>query len=194
MQLYNILTSKAAKRYIVQTAGSFGTLGQARGKITLLKRFDLPNLPAQYAASLPGVHFSPSLWTDNSPDITLVYNASTNATAFIEDYYSITAPDGASDAINIQWKYNATTAHLTKAATSNPDSLFWTFASSQNEDSLPYQTPRIMAVGAGALTPLGGVNQRILQFLKGMKGKRLGIVMFDFFEQPSDLVPTLLSL
>jgi hypothetical protein len=33
-----------------------------------------------------------------------------------------------------------------------------------------------MAIGNGTLTPQGGVNQRLLPFLKKQKGKRVGIV------------------
>ncbi|TKA42873.1 hypothetical protein B0A54_07089 [Friedmanniomyces endolithicus] len=50
------------------------------------------------------------------------------------------------------------------------------------------------ALGDGSLTPGGGVNQRLVPFLEGMKGKRLGIVMFDFYEQPAELLPLFLSL
>jgi 1-phosphatidylinositol phosphodiesterase len=38
------------------------------------------------------------------------------------------------------------------------------------------------------------VNQRLVPFLQGMKGKRVGIVMFDFYQTPSELVQTLLDL
>jgi 1-phosphatidylinositol phosphodiesterase len=31
-------------------------------------------------------------------------------------------------------------------------------------------------------------------FLQGMKGKRVGIVMFDFWETPGNLIETFLSL
>ena len=195
LELYRILTSPAAKKYFLQTKDAFGTLGQARGKITLLKRFDMDQLPASYGDSLPGVHFSPALWTDDDPDITLVYNAATNATAYIEDYYETDSATGTSAAYNIGLKYNATTAHLIKAATQYPDSLFWSFASSEYDTNIPVDTPRIMALGNGTeLTPLGGVNQQLVPFFGTMKGKRLGIVMFDFFDTPGDLVSTFLSL
>jgi 1-phosphatidylinositol phosphodiesterase len=75
-----------------------------------------------------------------------------------------------------------------------PDSLFWSFASSNHDVDSPPETPRIMALGNGAeLTPKGGVNQQLVPFLKGMKGKRVGIVMFDFFDTPGDLVQALLD-
>jgi 1-phosphatidylinositol phosphodiesterase len=195
LALFNILTSNAAKKYFLQTKDEFGTLGQARGKITLLKRFDLDQLPASYSDALPGVHFSPSLWTDDDPNITLVYNTAKNLTAYIEDFYETDSAIGTSAAYNIDLKYNATTAHLIKAATSYPDSLFWSFASSEYDINFPIDTPQIMALGNGTVyTPLGGVNQRLIPFFETMKGKRLGIVMFDFFDQPSNLVSTLLSL
>jgi len=65
LQLFKALSSPAARQYFLQTTGSFGTLGEARGKITLLKRFDLDLLPQSYSDALPGVHFSPANWTDN---------------------------------------------------------------------------------------------------------------------------------
>lgn len=74
---------------------------------------------------------------------------------------------------------NATEAHLTMAATTHPDSLFWSFASSTNVGNIPPDTPETQALGNGSLTPNGGVNQRLVPFLQNMTGKRLGIVMFD---------------
>lgn len=197
MLLYNALTTNAARHYFLQTKDQLGTLGESRGKIILMRRFDLDQLPQFYTNTLPGLHFSPNNWTDNDPDITLVYNTAQNLTAYIEDYYGIIISNGSTAADNIRYKYNATTAHLLKAASSLPeyrDSLFWSFASSENTDNVPIVTPKIMAVGNGSYTPLGGVNQQLVPFLANMTGKRVGIVMFDFFEQPSNLVSMLLSL
>lgn len=195
LNLFNALTSPAAQKYFLQTKGQFGTLGEARGKITLLQRFDFDLLPASYTAALPGCHFSPSLWTDNDPNITLVYNPATNATAYIEDFYSTNLAVGTSAAENIAAKFNAVQAHLNMAATEYPDSLFWGFASSENDGNVPIDTPEIMAVGNGTeLTPLGGVNQQLIPFFQKMKGKRLGIVMFDYFDVPSNLIDTFLAV
>jgi 1-phosphatidylinositol phosphodiesterase len=195
MKLFQTLTSPAAKKYFLQTQNEFGTLGEARGKITLLRRFDLNQLPASYTDALPGIYFSPSLWTDDDPDIALVYNTEKNLTAYIEDYYQPTSPIGQGAAYNIELKFNATTEHLLKATTQYPDSLFWSFASSNYDTDIPPETPRIMALGNGTeLTPKGGVNQQLVPFLQGVKGKRVGIVMFDFFGTPGDLVQTLLDL
>ncbi|EMC95942.1 hypothetical protein BAUCODRAFT_71222 [Baudoinia panamericana UAMH 10762] len=194
LQLYNALSSPAARHYILQTTGSFGTLGEARGKITLLKRFDLDQILTAYGDSLPGVHFSPAAWIDNSPNITLVYNTATGGAAYIEDYYQPLTPSDSTAEDNIRWKINATEAHLQMAANTHPNSLFWTFASSTNLANNPPITPAIQALGNGSLTPTGGVNERLIPFLRTMMGKRLGIVMFDFYNTPSDLIPLFLSL
>lgn len=46
----------------------------------------------------------------------------------------------------------------------------------------------------GDMKAVDGINDRLVPLFKEMKGKRLGIVMFDFFEQPADLLPLFLSL
>ncbi|KAJ5675181.1 uncharacterized protein N7477_005115 [Penicillium maclennaniae] len=176
LKLYNTLTSPAARKYFVQKKNELGTLGEARGKITLMRRFDLDQLADSYTTSMPGLHFTPSLWTDNDPTIVLTYNEKKNLTAYIEDFYQPTTPAGSNATENIQWN------------------LFWTWASSENTDNVPPVWPRIMAIGNGTLTPQGGVNQRLVSFLKQQKGKRIGIVMFDYFDVPSDLIDEFLSL
>ncbi|CAK4034749.1 PLC-like phosphodiesterase [Lecanosticta acicola] len=191
LMLYNTLTSPAAQSHVVQEHGALGTLGEARGKITLLRRFDLHLLPTSYEKSMPGLHFSPQNWTDNGPNITLVYNTTSHATAYIEDYYQPLTPHGSKAEENIRWKLNATESHLRMAANSHPDSLFWTFASSTNTGNHPPDTPIIQALGDG---DSNGVNQQLVPFLKLMQGKRLGILMFDFFEEPADLLSLYLSL
>lgn len=62
------------------------------------------------------------------------------------------------------------------AADSLPNSLFWSFASSNNIGNTIPDTPEGQALGNGSIT---GVNQRLLPWLKTQSGKRLGIVMFD---------------
>jgi 1-phosphatidylinositol phosphodiesterase len=68
--------------------------------------------------------------------------------------------------------------------------MFWSFASSTNLVNDPPVTPEDQALGNGTL----GVNQRLVPFFESMRGKRLGIVMFDFYETPSNLVSLYLSL
>ena len=198
LALYHTLTSSAAKQYIVRARGQLDTLGDARGKITLLKRFDLDLLPSTYEDNLPGLHFSPQNWTDDGSNTTLIYNTTSGATAYIEDYYYPSTINGSSAEENIRWKLNATIAHLHRAASGlevYKDSLFWGFASSTKTDNVPHLTPETLALGNGTdLTPKGGVNQQLVPVLQGMKGKRLGILMLDFFEEPEELLPTFLAL
>ncbi|KAJ7043118.1 PLC-like phosphodiesterase [Mycena alexandri] len=190
--IYDIMSSDLASQYWVQTNGSLGTLGEARGKLTLLRRYDYEFLPASESKRF-GIPFSPSAWTDNSPSITIVYNTSAQQKAFIEDYYETNGlPIGAGAAENIQWKYNATMAHLLNATTQNPDQLYITFASSEHDEDVPPETPRIQALGNGTDTP--GVNQKLLPWLQEHKGKRFGIIMLDFFDSVPGLVEAVIGL
>ncbi len=193
-ELFRILTSRAARKYFLQTKDALGTLGEARGKIVLFRRFDMDQSPAGYETALPGLHLSPADWPDDGKDFALVYNAAENLTAYVEDYYE---PDDLVDedaAANIAAKLNATTSHLAKAVAEAPDSLFITFASAEHTVNAPPVTPEVMAVGNGTATPDGGVNQQLVPFLQTLKGKRVGIVVLDFWDTPEDLVGTILSL
>lgn len=195
--LHNALTSPAAKHYILQT-NTLSTLASARGKITLLRRFDLDLLPASQTADLPGLHFSPNDWTDSGTNISLTYSSAPDSIAHIQDYYSPKTPSGAPAEENILAKINATTAFLDYAASNAvPDELFWSFASSTKTGDKPPSTPRIQALGNGTeLTPDGGVNDRLKTYLQReeVQGKRLGIVMFDFYEQPRGLLEAFLGV
>lgn len=195
--LHNALTSPAAKHYISQT-NTLSTLASARGKITLLRRFDLDLLPASQTADLPGLHFSPNDWTVNGRNISLDYSTAPNSVAHIQDYYSPQTLSGVPAEENILAKIDATTAFLDYAASdAAPNELFWSFASSTKTGDKPPSTPRIQALGNGTeLTPGGGVNDRLKTYLQKdeVQGKRLGIVMFDFYEQPDGLLETFLAI
>jgi 1-phosphatidylinositol phosphodiesterase len=65
-----------------------------------------------------------------------VYNTLTQQKAFIDDYYEIGLPVGAGAAENIQWKFNATTAHVGNAT-------MLSFASSEHDEDVPPETPRV---------------------------------------------------
>ncbi|KAJ6614943.1 PLC-like phosphodiesterase [Mycena sp. CBHHK59/15] len=189
--IYNIMSSSLASRYWVQTSGSLGTLGEARGKLTFLQRYSYGLLPASYSHRI-GIQLDPSQWTDNNPNIILIYNSTTSQIAYIEDYYEIGLPIGSGYAENIQWKFNATTAHVEEATMSHPDQLYISFASSEHDVDIPSETPRIMALGNGTSTP--GVNQKLLPWLQARKGKRFGIIMLDFFDSVPGMVEAVIGL
>ncbi|OCK73513.1 hypothetical protein K432DRAFT_387357 [Lepidopterella palustris CBS 459.81] len=193
-QLFAALTSDAAKRYIDQTHNALPTLGAARGKIILLRRFVLDQLNSTYEAALPGLSFPPSAWLDDNRDFSITYNPSHNLSAYIEDYYEPDdVPAGLGAATNIAAKLNATAAHLQKAASGvAPDGLFITFSSAERDADEPAVYPKIMALGNGTDVP--GVNQQLVPVIQGLKGKRLGVVVLDFFEMPGTLVPAILGI
>ncbi|KAI0393627.1 PLC-like phosphodiesterase [Xylariaceae sp. FL0594] len=204
-----LVDSAAARRYVWQGRGVVPTLGEVRGKILLFRRFDLDALkPANdYEGKIPGLHMSPTKWLDNKdPGFELVYNETTNATAYIEDYYYPTPHLTIEGNIEAKWK--VVTEHLQKAAQGDYDSLFVTFTSGTHVDIIPPVYPEVMALGPGAgssHTPrskskiktkaksVDGINDRLHDFLQGMKGKRLGIVVMDFFEEPDGLIDLLLD-
>ncbi|KAI0859093.1 PLC-like phosphodiesterase [Xylaria cubensis] len=201
-KLFDTLTSTLARRYVHQARGVLGTLGDVRGKIVLFRRFDLDALPGGYEERMPGLHMSPGKWLDNERSgFELVYNSTIkNGSAFVEDYYH---PDGF-DTIpsNIDAKFAAVSTHLKQAADGGElDHLFVTFTSGTHVEIETPVYPDVMALGSGggglggSLGPMAvrGVNARLLDLLGEMKGKRLGVVVMDFFEEPGGLVDLLLG-
>ncbi|KAF3064857.1 1-phosphatidylinositol phosphodiesterase [Daldinia childiae] len=199
-KLRSALESDAAKRFVRQDSGRLGTVGESRGKIVLVRRFDMGGVEDDM---LPGLHLGPGLWLDNDPDgFELVYNSTSNETAYIEDYYE---PSGlganSTVAENIQAKMGAVKAHLEKAAAAaatatgdGADSLFITFASGENDANVPHVFPQTMALGNGTeVTPDGGVNHQLVGLLREMRGSRLGVVVLDFFDEPAELVGLVLG-
>ncbi|KAG6890057.1 hypothetical protein C0995_012515 [Termitomyces sp. Mi166 len=188
--LYNIFQGDLAKKYWVQTNGTLGTLGEARGKLTLLQRFTYSLLPPTSTNRI-GIWLDGAHWTDNGKIIEIVYNAPQNQIAFIEDYYYM--DELSSDAgtqPNIDLKFNTTVAHLSNATMFNTDQLYISFASASHNDAVPPVTPKVgglgvidgvlmknyqvMALGNG--TDILGVNQKLLAWLKERKGQRFGII------------------
>ncbi|KAI2631017.1 PLC-like phosphodiesterase [Hypoxylon sp. NC1633] len=184
------LGTGAARTYVRQDRGigGLGTLGESRGKIVLLRRFDIQG------EGLPGLHLSPALWPDNEPaGFALTYDEATNATAFVEDYYEpVGLAANSSVPENVAAKMSAVRAHLRKAAEEEEeeeDSLFITFASGEHNANQPPVYPETMALGNGTrVTPDGGVNHQLASVLREMRGSRLGVVVLDFFDEPADLV------
>jgi len=188
VKLYDILNTPLAQKYWVQTNGTLGTLGDARGKLTLLQRFSYNLLPSSLTHRI-GIYLDPALWTDNAKIIELVYNTAESQVAFIEDFYNVTIPQGSSTQAYIDAKFETTTAHITNATltTLNPDQLYISFASA----TFSSKTPKILALGTGDVQ---GMNQRLLPWLTERKGQRFGIIMFDFYDAVPGLVAAAIGL
>jgi len=144
--IYNLFNTELAKRYWVQKNGTvcpqtrekllthssqLGTIGEARGKLTLLQRYDLDLLSAAEKPNQIGIDLGPDRWTDNGKDIELIYNQAKNEIAYIEDFYDIELPANSTLSDHIQAKFDVVTQHLTNATSSHlhPDQLYISFAS-----------------------------------------------------------------
>ncbi|KAF9450833.1 PLC-like phosphodiesterase, partial [Macrolepiota fuliginosa MF-IS2] len=193
--VYDFFTTDLAKRYWVQRNGTLGTLGEARGKLTLLQRSNYALLNTTENPNILGIDLGPDRWTDNGQNIALVYNQNQNKVAYIEDNYNIVLPAGTGPADYIEAKFNVTTQHLTNATSSDlhPDQLFISFASAAATAlTNPPMTPRLYALGDG--DQVQGMDQRLLPWLKEHKGKRFGIVMLDFYDAVPGLVEAVIGL
>ena len=135
MMLYQTLTNPLAKTYVRQDRDELGTLGDARGHITLLRRFDLNKLPQTYENSISGLHFSPKDWIVNGKNTTVVYNPSSRSSgetgkAHIQDYYMPSTSKNSSTAENVEEKLMAVNAHFQLALQpEHQNDLFWSFMS-----------------------------------------------------------------
>ncbi|RKF57086.1 putative plc-like phosphodiesterase [Erysiphe neolycopersici] len=193
--ILHALTSKTARKYFMGARNELGTLGDARGKMILLRRFDLDQLPPEQVEELPGIYFPTVEWTRNGQEIVIVYNRTQNHTAYIEDYYHIS-----NGSLNIRKifdviksKYEVTIAHLEKAVSQFHDHLFWTFTSGERNVNLPPHYPKVIALGKNDEE---GMNQKLTFYFQSLKGskKRLGIVMFDFSNNPPELIKSFLEI
>ncbi|KAF8192921.1 PLC-like phosphodiesterase [Pholiota molesta] len=193
--LYDILNAPVAQKYWVQVNGTLGTLGEARGKLTLLQRYSNALLPANLTKRM-GIALDPQHWTDNGKIIELVYNVAEHQVAYIEDFYAITRslPSGSGTAAYINAKFDAVTAHLTNATQPdlNPDQLYISFASAAFINDTTPVSPKIFALGDGAGNQ--GMGQRLLPWLQARKGKRFGIIMFDFYDGVPGLIEAAIGL
>ncbi|KAF8815521.1 PLC-like phosphodiesterase [Phlegmacium glaucopus] len=191
-RIYRILTSELAKEYWMQASGKLGTLGEARGKLTLIQRFDYDLLPSHLTQRI-GIHLGPTQWTVNGKAIKHVYNAEDGQVAYIQDHYNIDPSDSNPESC-IEDKFRVTKAHLENAMNPelHPDQLYISFASAAFRQEEPSLTPQVYAIGDGK--NIVGVNQRLLSWLRQHRGKRLGIVLLDFYDATPGLVKTIIGL
>jgi 1-phosphatidylinositol phosphodiesterase len=196
--IYDAVTGQDVSSYWVQSAAvrplrgltnnlsktkniQFPTLGEARNKAILLRRFAFDQLQNITAV---GVDAS-SGWSDNNASFTINYSTN-NDMLYIEDLYDLTGPDSASA---IEQKLTAVTANLDLATGSTePNQMFISFLSGYSGVSV---TPQGLAEGNGTNTP--GVNTKALAYLAGKRGSRFGAVLFDFIGSDTRLVPATLS-
>ena len=100
-KLYDILNSQVAEKYWVKANGTvcdpiftvntiwsliqlqLGTLGESRGKLTLLQRFSWSLLPGSSDKRF-GIYLDAAQWTDNGKSIELTYNTAQEQVAYIE--------------------------------------------------------------------------------------------------------------
>ncbi|EJD50513.1 PLC-like phosphodiesterase [Auricularia subglabra TFB-10046 SS5] len=178
--LQALFTSAPGSDYWI-TAGTLGALGEARGKIVLFRRFGWDS------ESTLGLDMTQ--WKDNDPDFRIAYTP--EGAAFVEDYYMLNLGDVSADAV-VQAKLQAVTGHLEGAAGSeNATQLFVTFASGGGQISSQYVTPKVLAAGStstNSQSATKGVNALTLPWLQQRKGARFGVVLYDFYATPTDLV------
>uniref|UniRef100_A0A8H7XX45 DUF6533 domain-containing protein n=1 Tax=Psilocybe cubensis TaxID=181762 RepID=A0A8H7XX45_PSICU len=171
--LYDILMGGLARRYWVRSNGSLGTLGEARGKLILIQRFDFTLLPEHMTERI-GIHLDPGHWIVNGKNTALEYGA--GKVAYIQDYYKIDPSSDSHPSSCITDKLHTVLAHLERAIDPalHPDQLYISFASASFRAEEPSLTPQVYALGDGKDT--AGVNQRLLSWLHEHQGRRFGIV------------------
>jgi hypothetical protein len=113
----------------------FGTLGSARHKVILFRRYGL-------LADLSPIGIDVSHdWRDNDGDF--VINDSPSTQLWIEDFYEITG-DGVPPSTKVSIKFDAITRHLENANTgANKTLSFVTFASGYGSGVGDNLTPRV---------------------------------------------------
>ncbi|CAD6575914.1 MAG: hypothetical protein TREMPRED_001537 [Tremellales sp. Tagirdzhanova-0007] len=183
-KLYSILTSTPATSYFLDVTSTLPTLGETRGKLVLLRRFDLSLLPSAPAL---GLNVSAG-WLDNVANFSIPLGSGKNA--YIEDYYELDGVNGTNEVIT--YKYNATVKHLEAAKNTDLNQLWISFSSAELDTAIPPDTPRILALGNGTGTP--GVNQRLLPYYQATKSNRRGIVLMDWFAQVPGLVESVIGM
>lgn len=173
-------TSSPGSSYWI-TDATLGTLGAARGKLILFRRFDWSGTDAF------GLNMED--WADNR-SFSLPY--ADGATAYVEDYYQLDLGSVPADTV-VATKLAAVVGNLDSAVASgaNSSELFVTFSSGGGQIESQYVNPRVLALGStstDATSTTAGVNAGLLQYLQGHSGGRLGVILMDFYDTPTDLV------
>jgi len=193
-EVYNLVATRPGRNHWVQVPNELGTLGHARGKAILLRRFSWADLPSSTPSTLPGVNLSDG-FADNDPDFVIPYNPVKNLSAHVEDYYAIYGNDTVAQKVDA--KVQAVAGHIQQAVQGiNNTSNFWmTFASGGGfVGDLETILPKTLAEGDGSTTP--GVNAKLSQILNtvhGGKRMRVGAVLLDFYESVGTLIQDIIG-
>lgn len=179
--------------YVQQNPGlwyvnnSIPTLGQVRGKIVLLRRYDAPTYPM-------GIDMTN--WPDNQ---TFFTTNTSNVTYSVQDEYATAGGDYGTPP-NVKW--SAIVNEFNAAKVNSPQTLYINFTSS-------YWTPMALdpeGYAIGEITAPIGINSELFAGLQYGMGDanvpfrtRLGIVPLNYFEymswnstQPNNAIPLLL--
>ncbi|KJA21803.1 hypothetical protein HYPSUDRAFT_41667 [Hypholoma sublateritium FD-334 SS-4] len=191
--LYHILNGELAQRYWIRKWGTLGTLGDARGKLALIQRFNYNKLPHHLTRRM-GIHLDPRHWTNNGKSIELTYNAEEGHRAYIQDHYRLSPPDDSTPQFCIEEKLRITKAHLERAIDTelHPNQLFISFSSAAFRFEEPSLTPKVYALGNGAEIAMG-VNHGLLEWVLANQGKRFGIIFLDFYDAVAGLVEAIID-
>ncbi|KAH7097630.1 PLC-like phosphodiesterase [Auriculariales sp. MPI-PUGE-AT-0066] len=164
------------------TDATLGNLGAARGKMVLFRRF------AYAGTETFGLDMTQ--WLDNA---SFAIKYADGATAYVEDNYELNLGNVPADTM-VTTKLGYVTANLDSASVTGGDNatqLFITFGSGGGQLSSGYINPRTLALGSTSTNPSSttdGVNAKLLSYLQQHSGARLGVVLLDFYNTPTDLV------
>ncbi|KAK4175620.1 PLC-like phosphodiesterase, partial [Triangularia setosa] len=210
--IYTLLTSRPARRFIYQPKTLPYSLGDCRGKIILLRRFDLllPHF------DLPGIHLSPRHYPPchSKQPFSLTYGGRYDKhqrQLHISDWHDLSSSlSGQPPTSYIKEKLLVVDSHLELASKGysgeesgggkqqgtshddgpevvNPDDgeLWITFTS--GESNLDGVTPEILALGSEDTKDSEGhrfgVNKGLCKLLRTRyRGKRLGVIVVDFWD------------
>jgi 1-phosphatidylinositol phosphodiesterase len=143
-------------------------LGKVRGKIVLLRRFDLDN-----PQTVKGINANP--WVDNA-SFTI---DNLGVQLDIQDQYNVPT------IFNIGHKWDLVRAFLTTAAAAQPSILFINFTSGASGGAYPN------AIAKG-FAGCDGINKWLLADMTPLPVERYGIVYLNFPEYPNaELVPAI---
>lgn len=190
---YPLITASEISDYWVQSDTLPQNLGSVRGKIVLFRRFsfDTTDDPALVPVGLDVA----TGWTDNNADFSILYDPAHSLSAYVEDLYQLNG-DNILPSLKVEEKFNAITTHIMNSRVSGNDSqVFISFASGYGNGTGDILTPQILAEGVhNSSYQVEGINSKMNKWLSGQEGKRLGIVLYDFYESEENLVKKTIGL